>query len=112
MYRKIEGLLLMKASKMFAPTLREVPAEAEIASHKLMLRAGLMRKAASGIYTYLPLAWRSLKKIENIIREEMDAAGGQELLMPALQPAEWWRESGRWDVYGKELLACQRQTRP
>lgn len=93
----------MKASKMFAPTLREVPAEAEIASHKLMLRAGLMRKAASGIYTYLPLAWRSLKKIENIIREEMDAAGGQELLMPALQPAEWWRESGRWDVYGKEL---------
>lgn len=93
----------MKASKMFAPTLREVPAEAEIASHKLMLRAGMMRKAASGIYTYLPLAWRSLKKIETIIREEMDAAGGQELLMPALQPAEWWQESGRWDVYGKEL---------
>jgi prolyl-tRNA synthetase len=93
----------MKASKMFAPTLREVPAEAEIVSHKLMLRAGMMRKAASGIYTYLPLAWRSLKKIENIIREEMDAAGGQELLMPALQPAEWWHESGRWDVYGKEL---------
>ena len=93
----------MKASKMFAPTLREVPAEAEIASHKLMLRAGFMRKAASGIYTYLPLAWRSLKKIETIIREEMDAADGQELLMPALQPAEWWQESGRWDVYGKEL---------
>ena len=93
----------MKASKMFAPTLREVPAEAEIASHKLMLRAGMMRKAASGIYTYLPLAWRSLKKIETIIREEMDAADGQELLMPALQPAEWWQESGRWDVYGKEL---------
>lgn len=93
----------MKASKMFAPTLREVPAEAEIVSHKLMLRAGMMRKAASGIYTYLPLAWRSLKKIETIIREEMDAADGQELLMSALQPAEWWKESGRWDVYGQEM---------
>ena len=93
----------MRASNLFAPTLREVPAEAEIVSHKLMLRAGMMRKVASGIYTYLPLAWRSLKKIETIIREEMDAAGGQELLMPAVQPAEWWQESGRWDVYGAEL---------
>ncbi len=97
----------MRASNLFAPTLREVPAEAEIISHKLMLRAGMMRKVASGIYTYLPLAWRSLKKIETIIREEMDAAGGQELLMPALQPAEWWKESGRWDVYGKELWRVQ-----
>ena len=93
----------MRASKMFAPTLREVPAEAEVISHKLMLRAGMMRKVASGVYTYLPLAWRSLKKIENIVREEMDAAGGQELLLPAIQPAEWWQESGRWDVYGAEL---------
>lgn len=93
----------MKASKMLAPTLREVPAEAEIASHKLMLRAGMMRKVASGVYTYLPLAWRSIRKIEQIIREEMDAKGGQELLMPAVQPAEVWQESGRWGVYGAEL---------
>lgn len=93
----------MKASKMFMPTLREVPAEAELASHKLMLRAGMMRKCASGVYSYLPLAWRSIKKIENIVREEMDAKGGQELLMPAVQPAEIWQESGRWAVYGAEM---------
>lgn len=93
----------MKASKMYAPTLREVPAEAEIASHQLMLRAGMLRKVASGIYSYLPLAWRTMKKIEDIIREEMDAADGQEILMPALQPAELWQSSGRWDVYGAEL---------
>lgn len=93
----------MKASKMLMPTLREVPAEAELISHKLMLRAGLMRKAASGFYSYLPLAWRSIKKIENIIREEMDAKGGQELMMPVLQPAEIWQESGRWAVYGAEM---------
>ena len=93
----------MKASKMLAPTLREVTAEAEIISHKLMLRAGMMRKVASGVYTYLPLAWRSIRKIEQIIREEMDAKGGQELLMPAVQPAEIWQESGRWGVYGAEL---------
>ncbi len=93
----------MKASNMFAPTLREVPAEAEIISHKLMLRAGMLRKTASGVYTYLPLAWRSIHKIEEIVRQEMDAKGGQELLMPAVQPAEIWQESGRWDVYGAEL---------
>lgn len=93
----------MRASNMFAPTLREVPAEAELASHKLMLRAGMIRKAASGVYTYLPLAWRSIRKIEEIIRQEMDAKGGQELLMPAVQPAEIWQESGRWGVYGAEL---------
>lgn len=93
----------MKASNMFAPTLREVPAEAEIISHKLMLRAGMLRKTASGVYTYLPLAWRSIRKIEEIVRQEMDAKGGQELLMPAVQPAEIWQESGRWDVYGAEL---------
>ncbi len=93
----------MKASNMFAPTLRDVPAEAEIISHKLMLRAGMLRKTASGVYTYLPLAWRSIRKIEEIVRQEMDAKGGQELLMPAVQPAEIWQESGRWDVYGAEL---------
>lgn len=93
----------MKASKMLMPTLREVPAEAELISHKLMLRAGLMRKAASGFYSYLPLAWRSIKKIEDIVREEMDAKGGQELMMPVLQPAEIWQESGRWAVYGAEM---------
>lgn len=93
----------MKASNMFAPTLREVPADAEIVSHKLMLRAGMIRKTASGVYTYLPLAWRSIRRIEEIIRQEMDAKGGQELLMPAVQPAEIWQESGRWNVYGAEL---------
>jgi prolyl-tRNA synthetase len=97
----------MKASKMLAPTLREVPAEAEIISHKLMLRAGMMRKVASGLYTYLPLAWRSILKIENIIREEMNAKGGQELMMPVLQPAEIWQESGRWGVYGAEMWRIQ-----
>ena len=93
----------MRVSKLYAPTLREVPAEAEIPSHKLMLRAGYMRKAAGGIYTYLPLAWKVLHKIENIVREEMDAIGSQEILMPVVQPAEIWQESGRWDVYGAEM---------
>ena len=94
----------MRVSKLYAPTLREVPAEAEVVSHQLMLRAGFMRKAAGGIYTYLPLAWRVLKKIERIVREEMDAKGSQELLMPIVQPAEIWQESGRWDVYGAEMF--------
>lgn len=93
----------MKYSKMFAPTLREVPAEAEIISHKLMLRGGMMRKVASGVYTYLPLGWRSINKINNIIREEMDNSGAQELMLPIVQPAELWQQSGRWDVYGDEL---------
>lgn len=97
----------MRVSKLYAPTLREVPAEAEIVSHQLMLRAGFMRKAAGGIYTYLPLAWRVLKKIERIVREEMDAKGSQELLMPIVQPAEIWQESGRWDVYGAEMFRLQ-----
>ncbi len=97
----------MRTSSLFAPTLREVPAEAEIASHQLMLRAGMLRKVASGIYTYMPLAWRSMNKIIEIIREEMDAAGGQELAMPAVQPAEWWQQSGRWDVYGAEMWRIQ-----
>lgn len=94
----------MRASHLYAPTLRETPAEAEVVSHQLMLRAGMIRKAAGGIYTYLPLAWKILKKIENIIREEMDAKGGQELLMPIVQPAELWAETGRWDVYGDEMF--------
>lgn len=97
----------MRVSKLYAPTLREIPAEAEVVSHQLMLRAGFMRKAAGGIYTYLPLAWRVLKKIERIVREEMDAKGSQELLMPIVQPAEIWQESGRWDVYGAEMFRLQ-----
>lgn len=94
----------MRVSQMLIPTLREVPAEAEIVSHQLMLRAGFIRKTASGVYTYLPLAQRVLKKIMNIVREEMDRQGGQEMLMPIIQPAELWLESGRWHVYGQELF--------
>ncbi|TLN22480.1 proline--tRNA ligase [bacterium] len=94
----------MDYSKLFVETLREDPAEAEVISHKLMYRAGLIRKLAAGIYNYMPAGLRSLRKIENIIREEMDRAGAQEVLMPAVQPAELWQESGRWDYYGKELL--------
>jgi len=94
----------VRASELMAPTLREVPAEAEVVSHILMLRAGMTRKAAAGVYTYLPLAYRTLKKIMNITREEMDRKGGQELMLPVIQPAELWQESGRWDVYGDELF--------
>jgi prolyl-tRNA synthetase len=94
----------MRYSRYFIPTLKEIPADAETASHRLMLRAGLIRKLTSGIYTYLPAGLRSIKKVENIIREEMNRSGAVELLMPAVQPAELWRESGRWDYYGRELL--------
>ena len=94
----------MRATKLYAPTLREVPAEAEIASHKLMLKAGLICKITAGMYTYLPLAWRVMKKIEAIIREEMDGIDGQELMMPIVQPAELWQASGRWPVYGEEMM--------
>jgi len=94
----------VRFSQAFIPTLRDNPADAEVVSHRLMLRAGMIRKVAAGIYTYLPLAWRSLRKVEAIIREEMDAAGAQELRMPGVQPAELWHESGRWEVYGRELL--------
>lgn len=94
----------MKMSKLFAQTLREVPSDAEVVSHQLLVRAAFIRKLTSGIYSYLPLMWRVLKKVENIVREEMDAAGAQELLMPILQPAELWMDSGRWQVYGKELM--------
>ena len=94
----------MRTTQLYAPTLRQTPAEAEVVSHQLMLRAGMIRKAAGGLYTYLPLAWRVLRKIEAIIREEMDAAGGQELAMPIVQPSELWKESGRWEVYGDEMF--------
>ncbi|HOV78733.1 MAG TPA: proline--tRNA ligase [Bacillota bacterium] len=94
----------MKASELLAPTSRSVPADAEVVSHQLLLRAGFIRRAAAGVYTYLPLAVRVLKKIMQIIREEMDRAGGQELLMPIIQPAELWLETGRWEVYGPELF--------
>ncbi len=106
----------MKMSNLYAPTLKEDPAEAELASHRLMLRAGMIRKhrlmlragmirkQAAGLYSYLPLAWRSLRKIEDIVRDEMDAAGAQELLMPIMVDAQVWRESGRYNVYGPELM--------
>ena len=94
----------MKMSKLFVQTLREFPSDAEVISHKMLARAGYIRKLTSGIYNFLPLMWRVLKKVENIIREEMDAAGAQELLMPFVQPKELWEESGRWEAYGKELM--------
>ncbi len=91
-------------SKAFIPTVKETPADAEIISHKLMIRAGLMRKLGAGIYTYLPMGLKVIRKVEQIVREEMNKAGAQELLMPILSPAELWIESGRWNVYGKELM--------
>lgn len=94
----------MRASNLYAPTLRNTPAEAEIVSHQLMYRAGMIRKVAGGMYTFLPLGWRVIRKIEQIIREEMDAAGGQEVMMPILQPGELWQESGRWAAYGAEMM--------
>ena len=94
----------MKMSKLFVQTLREFPSDAEVISHKLLVRAGFIRKLTSGVYNYLPLMWKVLKKVENIIREEMDRAGAQELLMPFVQPKELWEESGRWGAYGGELM--------
>ena len=94
----------MRYSKYFIPTYKEIPSDAEIISHQLMIRAGMIRKLTSGIYTYLPAGLRSIKKMENIIREEMNRAGAIETLMPAVQPGELWQESGRWDHYGRELL--------
>jgi prolyl-tRNA synthetase len=94
----------MRASRYLIATQKETPADAEIISHRLMLRAGLIRKLAAGLYTWLPMGLRTLRKVERIVREEMDRSGAQELLMPAVQPAELWRESGRWDEYGGELL--------
>ena len=94
----------MRYSEMFLPTVREVPSDAEIISHQLMIRAGMIRKLTSGIYTYLPLGYRVIRKLEKIIREEMNRAGAQEVFMPTVQPRELWEESGRWGLYGKELL--------
>ena len=94
----------MRTSQLLLPTLREDPGEAETVSHRLMLRAGLIRKVAAGIYTYLPLGLRIIRKVEQIVREEMNRAGAQELLMPIASPAELWRETGRWGYYGKELI--------
>src|SRR6476620_11476776 len=94
----------MRTSQMLIPTLREDPGEAEVVSHRLMLRAGMIRKTAAGIYIYLPLGLRTIRKIERIVREEMNRAGAQEVLMPIASPAELWKETGRWDFYGKELF--------
>lgn len=94
----------MRYSDMFLPTGREIPSDAELISHQLMIRAGMMRKLTGGIYSYLPFGYRAIRKVEQIIREEMDRAGAQEVFLPMVQPAELWQESGRWDHYGKELL--------
>jgi prolyl-tRNA synthetase len=94
----------MRLSRAFVPTLKESPADAQVVSHVLLVRGGFMRRVAAGIYSFLPLGWRVVRKIEEIVRDEMDRAGAQEVLMPAAVPAELWQESGRWDVYGPELL--------
>jgi prolyl-tRNA synthetase len=94
----------MRVSQFFISTLREAPADAEIVSHKLMLRAGIIRRLAGGIYTWMPLGLRIVRKVEAIVREEMNRAGAIELSMPLVQPAELWQESGRWEKYGPELL--------
>ena len=102
----------MKASQFFISTLKEAPAEATLPSHQLMIRAGLVKGVASGLYTWMPMGLRVLRKVENIVREEMNRAGAVELLMPVIQPAELWQESGRWEFYGKELLRIKdRHTR-
>ncbi len=94
----------MRLSSYYAPTLKEDPADAEVVSHKLLLRAGMIRKLTAGVYTYLPLGLRALNNVATVVREEMNRAGAQEVLMPAVQPGDLWKESGRWEVYGKELL--------
>ena len=94
----------MKASQFFISTLKEAPAEAEVVSQKLMMRAGYIKRLGAGIYTYMPMGLRVIRKVENIIREEMSRAGAVELLMPVVQPAELWQESGRWDKMGPEML--------
>ncbi|MDX2168295.1 MAG: proline--tRNA ligase, partial [Deltaproteobacteria bacterium] len=94
----------MRYSRSLIPTLKENPADAEVVSHRLMVRAGMLRQVARGIYDFLPLGLRAVRKVERIVREEMDRTGAQEILMPTVCPAELWQESGRWDHYGKELL--------
>jgi len=97
----------MRASQYLIATQKETPADAEVASHKLMLRAGMIRKMASGLYNWLPVGLRVLRKVEAVVREEMDNAGAQEVLMPVVQPSELWEESGRWQQYGPELLRIE-----
>src|SRR3989337_3126887 len=94
----------MRFSRFFLPTLKEAPSDAEVISHRLMVRAGMIRKVAAGIYNYLPLGLKVIRKVENIVREEMNRAGAQEVFMPMVIPSELWQESGRWNAYGKELL--------
>src|SRR5271170_5534290 len=94
----------MRLSAYFLPTLKETPAEAQIASHRLMLRAGMVRQSSAGIYSWLPLGLKVLNKVANIVRDEQARAGAQEILMPTIQPAELWKESGRYEDYGKEML--------
>ncbi len=94
----------MRLSKLFGKTQREIPADADTISHQLMLRAGMIHQVAAGVYAYLPLVWRSIRKIENIIREEMDKAGGQELSLPVLQPLELWQKTGRDLAFGQGLF--------
>jgi prolyl-tRNA synthetase len=97
----------MRTSRFFISTLKEAPSEAEVVSHQLMLRAGMIKRLAGGIYTWMPIGLRVLRKVEQIVREEMNRAGAIELSMPAVQPAELWQESGRWEKYGPELLRCK-----
>ena len=97
----------MRQANLLLPTMKEDPADADVVSHKLMLRAGIVRQLASGLYTWLPLGLRVLRKVEHIIREEMNASGAQEILMPIVQPAELWEESGRWPKMGPEMLRLQ-----
>ena len=94
----------MKASRFFVSTLKEAPADAEVASHRLMMRAGMIKKLGAGIYSYMPMGLRVIRKIERIVREEMDRSGAIEVAMPVVQPAELWQESGRFQAYGPELL--------
>ena len=94
----------MRWSKAFIPTLKETPSDAEIVSHQLMMRAGMMRKVAAGVFTYLPLGTRCVARVARIVREEMDRIGSQEIVMPVLQPSDLWEESGRWGAFGKELM--------
>ena len=95
----------MRVSQLLTKTLREVPAEADTISHQLLLRAGMIQQVAAGVYAYLPLGWRSLRKLEQIVREEFDRIGGQELMMPALQPQELWEKSGRFQAFGQNLFS-------
>ncbi|MBN2462262.1 MAG: proline--tRNA ligase, partial [Dehalococcoidia bacterium] len=94
----------MRFSRLFGKTLKEIPSEADTLSHQLLIRTGMIQQLAAGVYSYLPLGWRVLRKIEQIIREEMDRAGGQELMLPTLQPLEIWQETGRYPSFGKTLF--------